>query len=202
MSLLDELDAKAFEQEVTRLKSSKLHPMHLKTINILSQRMFDEPAAHTGCSIPVFIASEISDRRVVIKNLERWSQTKGLSLDGVSRIDVIARRRELEYLGRYNLFFSGIILTWPSDRARGLHLWLRRLDAEFTFYHEVGHHVSGHVEGGQVAVQEREADEYARLMMRSSRPVFVFFGKLLLWPFKPLLKKVTKRFDRAEGEPI
>ena len=119
----------------------------------------------------MFVASDIADRSVVVRNIETWSKTKRLSLDNVSRIDVIARRHELDYLGLYNLFFSGIILTWPASRPRGVKLWWCRLDAEFTFYHEVGHHVSGHIEGGSVAEQEREAEEYARSMKRNSRPV-------------------------------
>ena len=41
---------------------------------------------------------------------------------------------------------------------------------------------------GQVADQETEAEDYARSMMRNSRPILMFFGKVLLWPIKPLLK--------------
>ena len=188
LSVLDELDASVFEKEIARLRKTKLHPMHKITLDILSQRIRDEPATRVANGVPVFVASDLADRALVIRNVEDWSKTKGLSLDKVSRIDVIARHPELDYLGKYNMFFSGIILTWPIDSARGVKLWWRRLDTEFTFYHEVGHHVSGHSEGGQVADQETEADDYARSMMRNSRPILMFFGKVLLWPIKPLLK--------------
>lgn len=173
LSILSELDASAFEEEVSRLQRVKLHPMHRRTLDILSQRISDEPATHIAGRVPVFIASDIADRSVVVRNIEGWSKTRGLSLNNVTRIDVISRRPELDYLGKYNVLFSGIILTWPINSASGIKLWWRRLDAEFTFYHEVGHHVSGHVEGGQVVEQEEEADEYARLMMRNSRPVLI-----------------------------
>ena len=200
LCILDALDPAAFEQEIARLSNSDLHPLHRKTLDMLSQRIFEEPATHVGCGVPVFVASEISDRPVVIKNIETWSKTKGLSLEGVTRIDVIARTPELDYLGKYNLFFSGIILTWPANHASGLPLWYRRLDAEFTFYHEVGHHVSGHVEGGQVAEQEQEADAYARQMIRNSRPVLVVLGRVLLWPVRPLLHKLVPRVGKVEAE--
>ena len=190
LALLDELDTAAFETEIARLRKSKLHPMHLKTLDILSQRIREEPAIHVADEIPVFVASDIADRSVVARNIESWSKTEGLSLDKVTRIDVIARRPELEYLGKYNLFFSGIVLTWPVTSARGVKLWWRRLDAEFTFYHEVGHHVSGHIEGGQVAEQEQEANEYARSMMRNSRPALTSIGRMFLWLLRPLLKRV------------
>ena len=170
------------------------------TLDILSQRISDEPATHVGDRVPVFIASDIADRSVVVRNIKGWSKTRGLSLNNITRIDVIARRPELDYLGRYNLFFSGIILTWPAGTARGVELWWWRLSAEFTFYHEIGHHVSGHIEGGQVAEQEKEADEYARSMMRNSRPVFTLIGRILLRPLKPLLKRVIASSRRYRDD--
>ncbi len=187
LAILDELDSSAFEKEIKRLQKCNLHPMHIKTLDILSQRIFDDPATYVGDRVPVFVAPDIADRSVVIRNVETWSTTKHLSLDNVTRIDVVARQPGLDYLGKYNLFFSGIILTWPSSTPKGIELWWYRFDAEFTFYHEVGHHVSGHIEGGQVAEQEKEADEYARLMMRDSRPVMMLIGRMLLWPLMPLL---------------
>lgn len=201
LSILDELDASAFEKEIERLRKGKLHPMHAKTLELLSRRIRENPATHVADEIPVFVAADIEDRSVVVRNIETWSKTKGLSLDNVTRIDIIARRPELDYLGLYNLFFSGIILTWPSGTARGVKLWWWRLNAEFTFYHEVGHHVSGHIEGGQVAEQEKEADEYARSMMRNSRPVFTFTGRMLLWPLRPLLKRVIAS-SRRYGDDV
>lgn len=200
LSILDELDASTFEKEVERLRKSNLHPMHAKTLDILSRRILENPATHIADKIPVFVASDIEDRSVVVRNIETWSKTKRLSLDNVTRIDVIARRPELDYLGRYNLFFSGIVLTWPTGTARGVKLWWWRLNAEFTFYHEVGHHVSGHIEAGQVAEQEKEADEYARSMMRNSRPVFTLIGRVLLWPLRPLLKRVIASSRRYRDE--
>lgn len=200
LSILKELDASTFEKEVSRLRKSNLHPMHIKTLDILSQGILDEPATHVADGIPVFVAPDIGDRSVVVRNIEAWSKTKGLSLDNVTRIDVIARRPELDYLGKYNLFFSGIILTWPINAASGLKLWLRSLSGEFTFYHEVGHHASGHIEGGQVAEQEQEADEYARSMMRRSRPIFTFIGRMLLWPLAPLLKRLVSSVERTRVE--
>ena len=201
LSILDELDASAFEYEIERLRKVKLHPMHAKTLELLSRRVRENPATHVAGETPVFVASDIEDRSVVVKNIETWSKTKGLSLDNVTRIDVIASRPELDYLGLYNLFFSGIILTWPSGTARGVKLWWCRLIAEFTFYHEVGHHVSSHIEGGQVAEQEKEADEYARSMMRNSRPVLTLIGRILLWPLRPLLKRIIASSDRLGTNP-
>lgn len=200
LAILDELDASAFEKEIERLRNSDLHPMHTKTLDILSRRVLEDPETYVAGKIPVFVASEIDDRSIVVKNIETWSKTKGLSLENVTRIDVISRRSELEYLGLYNLFFSGIVLTWPSGTARGVKLWWLRLEAEFTFYHEVGHHVSGHIESGRVAEQEEEADEYARSMFRSSRPVYTLIGRTFVRSLRPLLKHVIASSRRHRDD--
>ena len=200
LAILDELDRPSFEEEVARLRQSNLHPFHVMTLDVLSRRVSNQPETEVGAGIPVYVARDVADRAIVCKNIERWSKTRGLSLDGVTRIDVIARHPLLDYLGVYNLFFSGIVLTWPGAPVRVTRLWLERLSAEFTFYHEVGHHVCGHREGGTVAEQEDEADEYARSMMRRSRPVLATTGKMLIWLFKPLLKKMTGAPRRSKAE--
>ena len=196
LALLDELDKSVFRKEVTRLRRSKLHPMHSKTLDVLSQRISEQPSVYLSDGAPVFVASDIFDQTVVVRKIEKWSMTRGLSLKSVTRIDVIASRPELAYLGLYNLFLSGIVLTWPSSSSRGLRLWWSSLKAEVTFYHEVGHHVCGHIEGGQVDEQEKEANDYARLMIRRSRPLLTLIGRLLFWPFKSLLKRVTNTASR------
>lgn len=199
LQLLDELDPQAFKEEILRLHSMELHPMHAKTLDLLSQRIFEEPAAYVKQDVPVFVASDIPDRTEVINTIKTWCETKGLSLKRVSRINVISRQPELDYLGLYNIFYSNIILTWPLVPATGLKKWWLRLDAEFTFYHEVGHHVAGHTEGGQVAVQECEADAYARQMMRNARPVLARLGRMCLW----LVPNSTKaKFPRVGAAQV
>lgn len=190
LALLTELDKDAFRQEVTRLGNEKLHPVHRRTLDLMAKRLEDTPSTHLAEAIPVFIADDVADPPRVIRNLQRWSKTKGLTLEDVTRIDVIAAHPELDYLGKYNLFFSGIILTWPTTAPRGLRLWRQNLIGEFTFYHEVGHHVHEHVEGGRVEEQEQEADAYAFAMMHKSRPVFFGILRGLFWPLKPLLKRL------------
>ncbi len=191
LAALDELDKPAFEAAVARLRRSKLHPVHARTLELLAQRLLDEPATYVAEAVPVFIASGLADRDRIVRCIEGWSETEGLALEDVTRIDVIPRDTELNYLGKYSLRYSGIILTWPVGPARGLALWWRHLNAEFTFYHEVGHHVSGHVEGGQVEEQEQEADAFARSMLRRSRPVLMSVARAMLWPLMPVIKRAA-----------
>lgn len=200
LALLSEVDSDAFRREIARLGNCKLHPVHRRTLDLMTKRLEDTPSAHISETIPVFIADDVAVPRHVIRNLQRWSQTKGLSLENVTRIDVIAARPELDYLGRYNLFFSGIILTWPATAPKGIELWLQNLSGEFTFYHEVGHHFHKHSEGGEVKEQEQEADDYARAMMRNSRPILAGIGRGVGWFLKPLVNRLLTWQETKAGQ--
>lgn len=193
LALLDEIDPKVFQQEIARLRSGKLHAFHRRTVEFMSHRCRDRVFAHVDPDIPVYISDEVGEPKQVFNNLARWVQTDGLELSGLTRIDVIAKHSHMDYLGRYNLYFSGIVLTWPNTPKRGLRLWWQRINGEFTFYHEVGHHACGHLEGGQIADQEEEADRYARKMLRRAHPILIGTGRALIFPFRPLLRRYFKK---------
>ena len=201
LALLDEIDPEQFRSEIARLQRGPIHPLHAKTVDLLAARASDQPIGHVGPGIPVYVAGDVREPRLVLSDLERWSGTKGLGLADVTRIDVIARTSGMDYLGRYNLFFSGIILTWPAGRARGLRLLWRRIRAELTFYHEVGHHALGHKEGGQVEEQECEANDYARRMFRRAHPVLIAIGQVFLLPLKLAAKLLARNAVRSDSRP-
>ncbi|SHH80345.1 hypothetical protein [Marivita hallyeonensis] len=199
LALLDALDPEAFRQESLRLSKTPLHPLHRKTLTLLSKRLTEEPAAHLNERLPVFVASDIDDPHGVVTAVSRWARTRGLDLDGVARVDVMPADPSLDYLGLYNLFFSNIILTWPAQSPRGPRRWWQRFRTEFTFYHEVGHHACGHLEGGTVADQEAEADAYAAKMMRRAHPVLAALAFVLVKPFAIVLKRLLRP---SEGTSI
>ncbi len=192
LAVLDELDPDAFAEELTRLLDSALHPTHRKTVLFLSKRRQEEPIAFIEERVPVYVSTEIADRARIAGNITKWSRTPGVSLVGVTRIGVIARSN-LDYLGQYGIRTSEIVLTWPARRVRGLRRWYQTLNAEFTFYHEVGHHVRGHLEGGQVEEQEKEADDYAAALMQQRHPVLVTLLKRII---RPVVRWTLKSFIR------
>ncbi|QDG77151.1 hypothetical protein [Labrenzia sp. PHM005] len=183
LALLHELDTVSFRKEIRRLSITDLNPHHRLTLKVLSLRCGDAAATRIGPDVPVFISDEIENKSEIIKKLEKWGQTRDLDLKDVTRVDVVASHPQLDYLGLYNLPFSGVILAWPSDeKVRGISLWWRNFLVEKTFYHEVGCHACGHLEGGQVPEQEREADRYASKMMQNSRPITVRTIRFVFWP--------------------
>ncbi|MDQ2091526.1 hypothetical protein [Marimonas arenosa] len=194
LALLSELDGTAFAAAIHRLQAGKLHPLHARTVKIMAGRLAENPLLSVDPGVPVYVADDLPGRTGIAAEIAGWCDTPGLELDTVSRIDVIGHVPGMDYLGRYNLFFSGIVLVWP-----GIELgprWLRRLSREHTFYHEVGHHACGHVEGGQVTEQEREADAYAAKMMRAAHPVMVPVGRFLFWPFKGWARRKRLHSER------
>ena len=183
LSLLDELDRPAFATEIARLAKTQLHPAHHRTLAFLSQRLQDTPTAWIGQGIPVYVAADLPDHDRLCQRLAHWAKTPGLALDKVTRVDVIADHPDLDYLGLYRIQFSGIVLTWPKTQSRNPVLrWWGDFRREFTFYHEIGHPASGHLEGGSIKEQEDEADAYARAQQRRARPVVTTLLRIALWP--------------------
>lgn len=200
LSLLADLDPDIFASEIDRLSSTDLHPDHRRTLSLMARRVRETPVAEIGPGIPVYISADLPDHAWIHDCLSCWAETPGLDLDHILRIDVIAAEAELDYLGRYQIFFSGIVLTWPKHRPRNPVLrWGRDLRREFTFYHEIGHHASGHLEGGSIEEQEDEADAYAIDAMRRAHPVIFVMFKPLFFVICRLRNAVRPgRKDRAE----
>ena len=202
LSLLHELDVSAFRAEIGRLRASRLHDRHRQVVDFMAKMSDAAPVLRLSDGTPVFVAEDIEDRERIAGNIARWSRTPGVELGDVSRIDVIGWSGEMDYVGLYRICESAIVLTWPTGRAWGLGRWWRRIEAEHTFYHEVGHHVCGHLEGGRAPEQEREADDFARWTMYAAHPLFFKTVKTLLLPFKPIVHSwVRLRRRRMKAVP-
>ena len=187
LSLLHTLDVPAFRAEIGRLRAARLHDRHRRVVDFMAKMSDAEPVLHLTDGTPVFVAEEIEDRERIAGYVARWGRTPGVELGDVSRIDVICWSGDMEYVGLYRICESAIVLTWPAGRAWSLVRWWRRIEAEHTFYHEVGHHVCGHLEGGRAPELEREADDFARWTMYAAHPLFFGTVKTLLLPFKPIV---------------
>lgn len=202
LSLLADLNQDVFAAEIDRLSAVDLHPAHQRTLSLMAQRVMETPATVIGPDIPVFISSDLTDTGWITDRLSHWADTPGLDIEEVLRIDVISAEADLDYLGLYQILYSGIVLTWPKSRPHNpLLRWARELRCKFTFYHEVGHHASGHLEGGSIKEQEDEADTYAIKAMRRAHPVIF----ALLAPLIVVLRRVIralglKRLDRGEEQ--
>lgn len=186
LAALHEIDPEVFETELERLQRSKLHALHRKTLRLLQARLFDIPMGSVAQDIPVYIAQDVEGPEDVLAALSKWAQTKAIDLQDVTRIDVIAEDGQQDYLGKYSLYFSAIILVWPKQEPGRIASWLKIRRAEHTFYHEVGHHLCGHLEGGSVTKQEKEADAFALRMMCEAHPALKLGVYLVYLPAKKI----------------
>lgn len=197
LALLHELDRDIFQTEIERLRAENLHALHQQTVSLMADRYGDHIFGRINDQVPVYIAREVGQPELVLSYLQKWSQTRDLALSDVTRVDVIASRPEMDYLGKYNLLYDGIVLTWPNAAPHALARWWRRINTELTFYHEVGHHFFQHSEGGQVLEQEQQADAYQRQMFRNAHPVLVRIGKVVLGPAIWIAKRLVFGANRA-----
>jgi len=173
MSLLHEIDPKAAKTELFRLSALKIHRLHELTIRVAKSRILDAPDEGACCGIPLVISTDIAAPDHVRRRIEVWLNTRpSQDLESITRIDVIAYDPQFNYLGNYNIMFSGITLVWPRHKDSFAHRWLNDLNTEFTFYHEIGHHALGHLEGGRIQQQEVDANKYASKAVRKARPIF------------------------------
>jgi hypothetical protein len=196
LALLHELSPEEFKKEIQRLRAEPTHPLHSNTIEMMAKRHGDQVFGNIIGQIPVYISREIDKPELIFSYLQRWSQTRDLAFSKITRVDVIALHPEMDYLGRYNFYYDGIILAWQNEVSPGFKHWWRKTRTELTFYHEVGHHYYQHSEGGQVKEQEQEANEYQWRMFRNAHPFLITFGKVI---FSPILiaMKLSKRLSKS-----
>ena len=81
--------------------------------------------------------------------------------------------------GTYTPILSYIKLVWERNEADSfIWKWMDLFRTKHTLYHEFGHHVHGHT-FGQDSDQEKEADEYASILMRKAHPNMAKIAKTL-----------------------
>lgn len=201
LALLHEVNSDVFKEEIERLRGEPIHPLHQHTVEVMAKRRGDRVFGRICGNVPVYISREIDEPDLVFGYLQLWSKTRDLDFLKVTRVDIIKLRPEMDYLGKYSLFYGSIILTWKNDASSGLARLYRRLRTELTFYHEVGHHHYQHSEAGQIEEQEQEANDYMRRMFRNAHPILVICGRVVLFPIF-LVMKFSKHLKKKRGDNL
>ncbi|MEL7467168.1 MAG: hypothetical protein AAFN27_01860 [Pseudomonadota bacterium] len=193
LSLLAEINKDRCQDVIVRLRREGAHPLHAKTMDIISERMAETPVERVLQGILVRVSPALSDPDGILKRIERWLRIPPAEdLTGIQTIDIIPDDPLTDYLGKFDYRFSGIVVTWP-DKTEG---WIRRqlslLSTEQTLYHEVGHNAFQHAELGQVPEQEAQANRYQRKMFRRAHPLAVITAWLFFWPY-PLVRMLRRK---------
>lgn len=175
LGLLLAMDKAAAHAEMTRLSNSKTHPLHRQTLKLAMAQLEDTPAEYRVRGIPLVISNDLPQPEKIRTLISKWmGQVPVNDLENLTRIDVVPYQPQFDYGGRYNIYFSGVILVWPALSEDDFFPlpWLNLLLTEQTFYHEIGHHAHGHLKFGQVKTQEDQAKEYALKMSMRAHPIF------------------------------
>lgn len=113
----------------------------------------------------------------VRERLERWfKNVPNEDLHELERVYVVTNDGRAS-AGCYTPILFNIQLVWDTTFSKTNPLsWVILHNIEHTFYHEVGHHVYRHT-FGQQPEQEREAELYARNLIRKNHPVLRTVGR-------------------------
>lgn len=140
--------------------------------------------------ITVLEEKAIDERYQATAHVSRWLHNiPSDDLADISRLYIISEQSHHDFRGYYQPYLAVITLAWtellhPSNPFQ----WVFRVNHEFTLYHEIGHHREGHTEYGQDPEQEKQADAYARRLIRQVHPV----GAMIGWVLRPLRRKSRK----------
>lgn len=131
--------------------------------------------------ITVLEEKAIDARYQATNHVSRWLHNVPRNdLADISRLYIITQQSHQEFLGTYQPDLAIITLAWMTEVHPYIPLqWVLRMSHEGTLYHEVGHHREGHTEYGQDPEQEKQADAYARNLLRQTHPVLARIGRAL-----------------------
>jgi len=144
-------EEKSREIMETLCSSERCHPAIVQRLRTITRFSLSNYEHFTTCGIEVLVQNCIGNRAGVKRLLRGWLANIPMGdLAGISRVFVI-RPGKLDYWGQYLRVLSKIALVWRPWNPLG---------TEFTFYHEIGHHVH---RTGKFDDQEPEAlaDRYA-----------------------------------------
>lgn len=135
----------------------------------------------------------IDGRYRATAHVSRWLHNiPADDLADISRLYIISEQSHHDFRGNYQPYLAIITLAWSTLFHPSIPLqWVFRVNHEFTLYHEVGHHREGHTEYGQDPEQEKQADAYARRLVRQAHPVSTMIGRALRF----LRRKPSKQDD-------
>ena len=165
---IDETAALKLSDELIKSGCAPVTANHLKTLNEFSITNFK---CYQINNIKIFEEKNLSPKYSIQHLLQKWFENvPAEDLIEIDRI-YIKRQDNQPYAGNYMPVLFSINLIWfaPSSRLNPLS-WLMTLVHERTLYHEIGHHVPRHRFGNDFE-QEKEANQYASMLMKKSHPV-------------------------------
>jgi hypothetical protein len=141
-------------------------------------------------NVIIYQSKKLSNQIRIDLRMDKWlSMIAEEDLKKIERLYIIPKIDE-DYIGYYVPILCNIMIEWNISRSYHNPLSpLFLFPIEQTLYHEIGHHVHQHT-FGQHPKQEKEADLYARNILRRSHPILSALVRSIKWVFGK--KKVSE----------
>lgn len=174
MSLIHDIDENESKKVTQKLIQRGCNTIIIQRLESINSFTLEDYFQYEIRGIPVFEYKRIESKYEIRPKLEQWFRNiPDDDLKEIERIYIVERTEEQDYAGYFMPIFYYIKLVWDTPQARyNPVLWLRLIEMEFTFYHEIGHHIHRSTGEGKLKQErEDEADSYAAYRFISSRPV-------------------------------
>jgi len=185
VSLLRDISEVEAERIAGHLITNGCDPVIRQIVSSICKFKLDDYETYNMHGVQIYEHKALAGLKVRL-SLEGWlKNVPPEDLREIERLYVI-RDDGRSSAGSYTPILFNIKVIWDETfSSRNPLSWLLLLQVEFTLYHEIGHHLHRHT-FGQMPEQEREADEYAKQLMKISHPVLtqcaqsIFKGMALL----------------------
>ena len=150
-----------------------------------------EFVSFTDRGLTIYLSRAFSKPRKIQNLIRKWlAVVPAQDLVQIERMYIVPKS-ETDHSGFYVPILRSIEVEWcaPTKRFQ----WFGHFRVQHTLYHEIGHHVHRHT-FGQIPEQEKEANRYAFLQMRKSRP---FVSRVL-----QLLVRLASKMARIGEEDV
>jgi len=180
VSLINDINEEACQKTAKTIIERGCTRAVKQCLNSITAFTLNDYSLHNIQGINIYVLKEFKDIDFIENKLNEWFLIVPIEdIEEIERIYVIPYHEDYTYSGTYTPILSYIKLVWERDEADSfIWKWIDLLRTEHTLYHELGHHVHRHT-FGQDTDQEKEADEYASILMKKSHPTMRKIAQIL-----------------------
>jgi hypothetical protein len=180
VSLINDINEEACQNTAKTIIERGCTRAVKQCLNSITAFTLNDYTLYNKYGINIYILKELKNIDFIEYKLDEWlSIVPKEDIIEIDRVYVIPDNEDYNYNGTYTPILSYINLVWKSNYENSFFWkWMDLVRTKHTLYHEIGHHYHRH-SLGQNKEQEKEADDYARVLMKKAHPNMAKIGKTL-----------------------